>query len=818
MQINRPIRKVAVLGAGVMGAQIAAHCVNTGVPVILFDLAAFTAKEGQPQDKNTIALKAIDNLKKLSPAPLTLAAAADLIQAANYEDDLARLAECDLVIEAIAERLDWKHALYEKVAPHIAPHAIFATNTSGLSITELSAGFSGELKKRFCGVHFFNPPRYMHLLELIPLADTDSNILDQLETFMTSTMGKGVVRAKDTPNFVGNRVGVFAILAVFAEAEKYKLGFDTVDLLTGSKLGRAKSATFRTSDVVGLDTLANVIRTMENGLKQDPFTALFKVPAVLASLIALGRLGQKTKAGFFKKEGKAVLVLNPETKEYEPSTAAIAPIVDRILKKPVAERFALLRETDDPQAQFLWAIFRDIFHYIAVHLESIADSAREIDFAMRWGYGWEHGPFEDWQAAGWSQVAAWVKEDIDQGKALSAEPLPAWVFAGPVAERQAVHTPEGSWSAAQKSYLPRSTLPVYQKQVFRAPLLGDGSVDPRTAGQTIFENTDVRAWVEAGQPQVLILSFRSKMNTFSADVLNGLQQALALAETQYAGLVIWQPTSLQLGAPGGPFSAGANLEAALPLVMKGGPQGVEPFVQLFQDTMMKVKYAQVPVVCAVSGIALGGGCELVLQSAKRVATIESYIGLVEIGVGLLPSGGGLKEAAIRAARGVEKIGQAPQGANFLNFITASFENAAMAKVSASAHEAVKMDYLKTDDVIVANPYELLAQAQAQVKALYYAGYRAPLKTPIPVAGRSVAATVMGQLVNMRDGGFISEHDCFIAKKIIDIITGGDVEAGTLVTEEWLLKLERQAFIELLAHPKSIERVMGLLQTGKPVRN
>jgi 3-hydroxyacyl-CoA dehydrogenase len=415
-------------------------------------------------------------------------------------------------------------------------------------------------------------------------------------------------------------------------------------------------------------------------------------------------------------------------------------------------------------------------------------------------------------------VAQWVKEDIEEGKALSTAPLPTWVFVGPVAERQAVHTPEGSWSAAQQTYLPRSSLPVYQKQVFRAALLGDGSPDPRKAGQTIFENTDLRAWVDAGQPEVLVVSFRSKMNTFSADVLNGIQQAIDLAEQEYSGVVIWQTSSLQSGVPGGPFSAGANLEAAMPLVMKGGPQGIEPFVQLFQDTMMRVKYAQVPVVCAVSGIALGGGCELVLQAAKRVATLESYIGLVEIGVGLLPAGGGLKEAALRAARSVEKLGQAPAAANFLNFITASFENAAMAKVSASAHEALKMDYLKADDIIVANVYELLAQAQAQVKAMHYAGYRPPVKAPFAVAGRSVAATVMGQLVNMRDGGFISEHDCFIAKKIIDIITGGDVEAGTLVSEEWLLKLERKAFIELIAHPKSIERVMGLLQDGKPVRN
>ncbi len=819
MQPNKPISKVAVLGAGVMGAQIAAHCVNNNVPVILFDLPA-KVEEGKRGNKNAIAARAIENLKKLKPAPLGMAASADLIEAANYDDDLARLGECDLVIEAIAERLDWKHALYEKVAPHLGAQAIFATNTSGLSITRLSEGFPDELKKRFCGVHFFNPPRYMHLLELIPIEATDPQILDRLETFMTSTMGKGVVRAKDTPNFIGNRVGVFSILAVFAEAEKYQLAFDTVDTLTGSKLGRAKSATFRTGDVVGLDTLAHVIKTMEHGLETDPFSGLYKVPAVVEKLISQGRLGQKSGMGFYKKEGKAVLVFDPATDTYVPSSGKSEPIIDRILKKPIAERLELLRETDDPQAQFLWAIFRDVFHYIAIHLGSIAESAREIDFAMRWGYGWETGPFEDWQAAGWTQVANWVKEDIEQGKALSQAPLPEWVFAGPVADKQAVHGPLGSWSAATGQYVPRSQLPVYQRQVFRAPLLGDGSPDPRTAGETVFENTDLRAWVskDPAQPQhdnVLILSFKSKMNTFSPDVLKGIQQGVELAQSgAYAGVVIWQPTSLKLGAPGGPFSAGANLESAMPLFMKGGPQGVEPLVKLFQDTMTCVKYAQVPVVCAVAGIALGGGCELILQSARRVVAMESYIGLVEIGVGLLPAGGGLKEAAVRAQRGVKAAGNT----NYLDYIKTPFENAAMAKVSGSALEALAMGYLTPDDIIIANVHELLSQAQNQVCAMHYAGYRPPLRAPIAVGGRSVAATVMGQITNLRDGGFISEHDAFIAKKIIDVMSGGDVDAGTLVSEEWLLKLERQAFCELIGHPKTMERVMGLLQTGKPVRN
>ncbi len=813
MTENKIIKKVAILGAGVMGAQIAAQCINVGMPVILFDLPS-KSDDGKPINKNAIALKAIEGLKKLKPSPLGLSENANLIQAANYEDDLSCLAQCDLIIEAIAERLDWKHALYEKVSPHIPQSAIFATNTSGLPIGELAKGFSGDLKKRFCGVHFFNPPRYMHLLELIPATDTDPIVLDALEAFMTSTMGKGVVRAKDTPNFVGNRVGVFSILAVFEEAKKFGLGFDEVDAITGSKLGRAKSATFRTSDVVGLDTMAHVIKTMENALQDDPFSTLFKVPDVVSQLIAKGALGQKTKAGFYRKDGKTVLVLDTATKEYKPSTATIEPLIERILKKPIAERLELLRNTDDPAAQFLWAIYRDIFHYCAIQLGSIAESAREIDFAMRWGYGWDKGPFEDWQAAGVSQIANWIKEDIDQGKALCKEPLPAWVFTGPVADKQAFHTPEGSWSASSNRYMPRSSLPVYQKQIFRAPLLGDGSPDPRTAGTTVYENPDLRAWVDDHQPDVLIASFKSKMNTFSPDVLNGIQKAVELAELNYSGLVIWQPTSLRLGTPGGPFSAGANLEAALPMVMKGGPAGVEPFVKLFQDTMMRVKYSQVPVVAAVSGVALGGGCELVMQSSRRVAAIESYIGLVEVGVGLLPAGGGLKEAAIRAAQGVSLAGNI----NYLDFTKAAFENAAMAKVSSSAQEAMKMAYLQKGDIIVPNVYELLALAQSQVKAMEYSGYRPPIPTLIPVGGRSVASTVMGQVVNMRDGGFISEHDAHIAQKIIEIITGGDVDAGTLVTEDWLLKLERQAFVELIGHPKTMERIMGLLQNGKPVRN
>jgi 3-hydroxyacyl-CoA dehydrogenase len=806
---NLNIKKAAVLGAGVMGAQIAAHLINARVPVLLFDLPA---KEGP---KNAIAQKAIENLKKLSPAPLGIKEDAQYIEAANYEDDIEKLKDCDVVIEAIAERMDWKHDLYKKVSPHLAPQAIFASNTSGLSINELSKGFDDALKARFCGVHFFNPPRYMHLVELIPTASTKPEILDQLETFLTSVIGKGVVRAKDTPNFIANRVGVFSILAVIAEAEKFGLRFDEVDDLTGARLGRAKSATFRTADVVGLDTMAHVIKTMQDNLPDDPFFAVYKTPPVLEALVKNGALGQKTGAGFYRKEGKAIKVLDPKTASYVDGGAKADELIGRILKRPPAERFKLLRETDNRQAQFLWAIFRDVFHYIAVHLDSIADNARDVDLAIRWGFGWNEGPFESWQAAGWQQIAKWVQEDIDAGKALSSAPLPSWVFDAPVAER-GVHTNDGSWSPASNQYEPRSTLPVYRKQVFRAPIVGEGNADPKTFGKTLFETEHVRAWLDSDQSDIVIVSFKSKMNTIGPGVLDGLTQAIDLAEKEYRGVVIWQTASLKLGTPGGPFSAGANLEEAMPAFMMGGAKGIDPFVKKFQDAMLRVKYANVPVVAAVSGLALGGGCELLLQSAKRVAHVESYIGLVEVGVGLVPAGGGLKEAALRAAEAASAVNATT---DLLKFLQKSFENAAMAKVSTSAFDARAMGYLKPTDTIVFNVHELLDIAQNEARALSDSGYRPPLRAKqIPVAGRSAISTIKASLVNMRDGRFISDHDYLIASRIAEAVCGGDVEAGSLVDEEWLLALERRAFVELLGTQKTQERIMGMLQTGKPVRN
>jgi 3-hydroxyacyl-CoA dehydrogenase len=826
-EVNRfQVRKVAVLGAGVMGAQIAAHLVNVNVPVVLFDLPAKSGPqapalpspppEGAVKSpggagatsglKNGIVTKAVEGLKKLKPAPLGVPEAAAMIQQANYEDHLALLGECDLVIEAIAERMDWKLDLYEKIAGALAPHAIVASNTSGLSITTLSAALPQSIKPRFCGIHFFNPPRYMALVELINTEATQPEVLDQLEAFVTSTLGKAVVRARDTPNFIANRVGIAGMLATIHEATKFGLSYDVVDDLTGKKLGRASSGTFRTADVVGLDTMAHVIRTLQDNLgdgkaSPDPFSPIYATPPVLGRLIEQGALGQKTGAGFFKKVGKDILRLDPDKGDYVPATGKADEIIARMLKKPAADRLKLLRESSNPQAQFLWAILRDGFHYAAVHLEAIADNARDVDFAMRWGFGLQQGPFELWQDAGWQQVAGWIQADIEAGKALCSAPLPDWVFDG----RTGVHTPEGSWSPSRKAHVPRSSLAVYCRQYFPESVTGSGAMPALKSGTELFRNEEVRVWTLDGE--VLIASITAKLHLISPTVTEGLVKAVELAEAQYKGLVIWSPDDV--------FSAGANLESLMPVFMKLGAKGIAPEEKKLQDAMLRIRYASVPVISAVRGIALGGGCELALHSARRVAAMESYMGLVEVGVGLVPGGGGLAYIARRAA---EMAAAGNSNADVMKFVTDGFTNAAMAKVGTSAIESRKLGYLLDSDIIVAHKDELLFVAITQAKAMFDSGYRAPAKTLFPVAGRSAVATIMGQLANMRDGGFISAHDFHISTLIAQVVCGGDVDAGSLVNEEYLMTLERQRFCALLEHPKTQERIMGMLQTGKPVRN
>lgn len=825
------VRKAAVLGAGVMGAQIAAHLINANIETLLFELPA------DEKDTNANVIRAIEKLKKQEPAPLSIVSRAIYIEPANYDQHLERLGDCDLIIEAIAERLDLKSQLYERIAPHLHDQAILASNTSGLSISELAAAVPESLRARFCGVHFFNPPRYMHLVELIASEYSDATMLNTLETFLVTTLGKGVIRAKDTPNFIANRIGIFSMLATMHHARQFGLGFELVDKLTGSLIGRPKSATFRTADLVGLDILMHVIQTMQDNLADDPWHGFYTAPDWLSKLIKKGSLGQKTGKGVYQKQGKEIYVLDPDRETYRLAEQEVDGEVEALLKqKDAVARFAALRKHSHPQAQFVWAIHRDLFHYCAVQLEFIANNARDLDLAVRWGFGWQQGPFEIWQSAGWNAVLDWINEDIAAGKAMADVAMPAWVQTiGQQRPIQGVHAPEGSFSPATGEIQPRSSLPVYRRQLFPDRLIDEQPI----YGETILETEELRLWHTGDE--IAIVSFKTKKHTIDNAVLRGMEEAITTAENRFRALIIWQTEP--------PFSLGANLQKAterpkteMPpsalddfirkikksaqatilkaahsldmadVLMAGKLAEVETMIAHFQQTSQHLRYCMVPTVAAVDGLALGGGCEFIMHCDRAVATLESYIGLVEAGVGLLPAGGGCKEFALRASQ------QAVEGDPFMH-LQHYFRTVAMAEMAKSAEQARALSYLSPSDVIVMNRFELLHVAKMQALALAEAGYRPPLRPrEIVVAGATGIATIKSNLVNLLEGKFITEHDYLIGSKIAHVMCGGDVVAGSCVDEEWLLGLERAAFIELLATEKTQARIAHTLKTGKPLRN
>ena len=788
--INLHIKKVAVLGAGVMGAQIAAHLVNAGITPLLFDLAS------KGDERSQLSINAIENLRKLKPTPIGNPNLLDVIYPANYDDHLPMLTECDLILEAISERMDWKIELYNKIAPYINKNCILATNTSGLSINKLAQILPEDIRPRFLGIHFFNPPRYMKLVELIPHEGTDHTLIEKVEAFIVSALGKGAVHAKDTPNFIGNRVGMFSILSIIYHAEQMNLAPDIVDLLTGQLIGRPRSATFRTLDIVGLDTFAHVVNTMSEGLLEDPWHKFYKLPQWMLDLISKGALGQKTKVGIFKRVETTNFVYDIQKNDYRESENALKPEILTILKNTnLTEKFTALKNSELPEAKFLWTCFRDLFHYAAYHLMSIADCTRDVDFALRWGYAWASGPFETWQAIGWQTVANWIKQDIDDKKTMCLKPLPEWVEA---IGNKGVYYNNSSYSPSKKKFQPRSTIPVYKRQPFPEPIYGE-TFDK---GSTIFETDAVRLW-ETGD-NIAILSFKTKMNTVNEAVLNGVLESVAKAEVSNAGLVIWQS--------GNHFSLGANLQDMLNAIANGKPQDIERLLEKFQQASLALRYSKIPTVAAPVGMVLGGGCELMLHCTRTIAAFESMIGLVEVGVGLIPAGGGCKEMARKACL------DAKEDSYSLESLKYYFHNIFKAERSSCAPIAKILGYLRESDSIIMNPYELLYTAKQQVLSLIELGYKAPLAEKIYVAGKTGYEMLEAELNAMQSNSKISGHDHFIGVRLARVICGGNIEKDMPVDESDLLKLERDYFMELIETGKTQDRITHTLKTGKMLSN
>ncbi|WP_392537379.1 3-hydroxyacyl-CoA dehydrogenase/enoyl-CoA hydratase family protein [Legionella sp. 227] len=782
------IKKVAVLGAGVMGAQIAAHCVNAGIETLLYDLAS---KEG---NTNALIDKAIANLGKLKPAPLATAQTAALMQARNYEQHLADLSSCDLIIEAIAERLDWKEDLYKRISPFLAEHSILVSNTSGLSIDSLCSVLPEMHRRNFCGVHFFNPPRYMHLAELIPAKTTDKELVDNLETWLTRYLGKGVVRAKDTPNFIGNRIGVFSLLTTLHHAFAMDMGLDEVDALTGPLLGRPKSATFRTMDVVGLDTMEHVIHTMQQQLQDDPWHSSFKLPEWLTNLIKEGHLGQKTGQGIYRKNGKVIEVYDIKSATYRPAQPAVNDELKAIMSESdPAVRMQKLITSNNKQAQFLASCFRDLFHYCAYHLKAIADNVRDVDLAIRWGFGWVQGPFETWQLADLTRMTQYIDQAIKDKSSLSTAELPGWLF-----EIDAFYTEEGAYSPQMNDYQPRSQLSVYQRQYF------PDRVIKQTAHSTpvIYENEGVRLWNL--QDDVAVVNFKSKANTVGQSVLDGLEAAVEIAEKQCRGLIVYQNDATN-------FCSGADLRGVLNLIKDNKMHALDDMIAQFQRVALRLKYSSIPTVAALRGRALGGGCELMMHCDAVVAAFEAYPGLVEFGVGVIPAGGGCKEMAMRAAQ------LAPKG-DLMTVLQGYYQQIATAQVAGSAADAMEMGYLRSTDSYVMHADEVLYVALAKINFMHAANYLPPLKTQFQIAGIEGKARLQAGLVNWLEGGFISQHDYFIATELATVLCGGNLNQNTFVDENWMLKLEREAFMTLAASPLTQARISHLLETGKPLRN
>lgn len=798
--MDRTINKAAVIGSGVMGAGIAAHLANIGIPTLLLDIVPkeLTGAEkarglrlDDMQVRNRLADEAKQKLVKQRPAPLTSKENLALIETGNLEDHLNMLHDADWIIEVVVEKLEIKKDILEKIDCVRKPGTIISSNTSGISVEAMTEGRSDDFKKHFLGTHFFNPPRYLQLLEIIPTKDTDTSVIQFMKSYGENILGKGVVIAKDTPNFIANRIGTYGLLVTAREmiAGGYSVG--EVDSITGPLIGRPKSATFRTLDVVGLDTFVHVANNVYNQVSGEE-QKVFKVPDFIKTMLENGWLGSKTGQGFYLKKGIEILELNITTMEYESCNKMKTASIELSRQaKDLRERLKLLVYADDPSGKLLWNILKPALLYSARLVGEISDDLIAIDQAMKWGFGWELGPFETWDAIG-------LLKSIEK-MGQEGEQIPAWIQELLASGRTAFYENDrGIISFYDKGE--NKLLLQNMKVIHLKNLKEQQGVIKKNSGASLIDIGD----------DVAALEFHSPNNAIGYDIIQMLNYSVDEVERNYKGLVI--------GNQGKNFCVGANLALILMEVQDDNYFEIEFVIRQFQNALMKMKYCYKPIVAAPFALTLGGGAEVCLPAAAIQASSESYIGLVETGVGVIPGGGGNKELYLRhLERQLNKSGAA-DAYNLHKAAQATFEMIAMAKVSTSAHEAKENGYFRLHDGITFNNDHLLYAAKQKVLLLGSTGYRPPQRKKIQVVGEAGYAAMVLGAQNLKNSGYISEYDMKIARKLAYVIAGGFVAEGTFVDEQYLLDLEREAFLSLVGERKTQERMQHMLVKGKPLRN
>lgn len=795
---KRRINKIAIIGSGIMGSGIACHFANIGVEVLLLDIVPRDLNDKEKaqglslEDKvvrNRLVNDALKTALKSKPSPIYSQKFAQRISTGNIEDDISKIKDVDWIMEVVVERLDIKKQVFETIEKHRTPGTLITSNTSGIPIKFMSEGRSDDFQKHFCGTHFFNPARYLNLFEIIPGPKTDVSVLEFLNGYGEQFLGKTSVVAKDTPAFIGNRIGIFGIQSLFHQVKELGLTVEEIDKLTGPVIGRPKSATFRTVDVVGLDTLVHVANGIYENCPNDEAHDLFKLPDFITKMMDNKWLGSKTGQGFYKKEGKIITVLDLETLEYrEKKRAKFATLELTKTIDNVIDRFKVLANGKDKAGEFYRKNFAAMFAYVSHRIPEISDELYKIDNAMKAGFGWEHGPFQIWDAIG-------ARQGIEIMKSEGLEPA-QWVLDMLEAGNETFYTVQnGATYAYQINDKKQTKIPGQDAFII---------LDNIRKSNEVFKNSGVV--IEDLGDGILNCEFQSKMNTIGGDVLAGLNKAVDLAEQNFEGLVI--------GNQGANFSVGANIGMIFMMAVEQEYDELNMAIKYFQDTMMRMRYSSIPTIAAPHGMTLGGGCELSMHADKVVAAAETYIGLVEFGVGVIPGGGGSKEMAMRASDSFRKNDVE------LNILQEYFLTIGMAKVATSAYEAFDLGVLqKGKDVVVVNKARQIATAKAYAKLLAAQGYSKPVKRKdIKVLGKQALGMFLVGTDSMQASKYISEHDQKIANKLAYVMAGGDLSEPTMVSEQYLLDLEREAFLSLCTERKTLERIQHMLKTGKPLRN